>query len=157
MEKKDLILVSKNAQEMLVNALTEYVRDHGEEMSEYYYNEFGMDEEDEDGVKILKVLNTSETGCFFSKQFKTNDESLSEIVVCDEPWEVIEKLDDSFSFSTYWAFYIVREADGTERLKYYRFYNDGVTYDQDSDPDHNYADLLGLDDLHYIIEAIISE
>lgn len=155
MEIKDLILVSRNAQEMLLNALTEYVRENGEEMCDYYYNEFGMYEEDEEGVKIIKVLDTSEKGCAFSKQFKVNDENLKDMSRHDDEFEIYDKLTDSFNYSTYWAFYIVQEADGTERLKYYKFYNDGVQYEDDSEPDHDYADSLGLEDLHYIIEAII--
>ncbi len=155
MDIKDLILVARECQERLIKALTEYVREHGEEMSDYYYNEFGMEEEDEEGVKIVKVLNTSEMGCFFSTQFKVNDESLKDIGRHDEGFEIYDKLTDSFHYATYWAFYIVRDSLGREDLKYYKFYNDGVCYDDDSDPDHDFVETLGLEDLHYIYEAII--
>jgi len=156
MEIKDLILVARNCKEQLIKALTEYVRDHGEEMSDYYYNEFGMYEEDEEGVKITSVLDTSEIGCFFTRQVKVNDESLKDIGRHDEGFEIFDKLDNSFGYATYWAFYIVREKDGSENLKYYKFYNNGVCYYDDSDPDHDYVDTLSLSELHYIYQAIIT-
>ncbi len=156
MDIKDLILVSRNAQEMLVNALTEYVREHGEEMNDYFYDEFGMYEEDEEGVKITHVLNTSEMGCFFARQFKVNDETLKDIGRHDEGFEIFDKLENSFHYATYWAFYIVKDSLGNETLKYYCFYNDGVCYQDDSEPDHNNVESLSLDELRYIIEAIIT-
>ena len=155
MDIKDLVTVARKCQEQLIKALTEYVREHGEEMSDYFYNEFGMYEEDEDGVKITHVLDTSEIGCAFARQFKVNDETLSDIGRHDEGFEIFDKLEKSFHYATYWAFYIVKDADGNENLKYYCFYNDGVCYQEDSDPDHDYVERLSLDELHYIIAAII--
>jgi len=155
MDIKDLIMVARNCQEQLIKVLTEYVREHGEEMSDYFYDEFGMEEEDEEGVKITHVLNTSEMGCFFARQFKVNDETLKDIGRHDEGFEIFDKLEKSFHYATYWAFYIVKDADGNENLKYYCFYNDGVCYQEDSDPDHDYVERLSLDELHYIIAAII--
>lgn len=155
MDIKDLILKARDAQEMLVNALTEYVRDNGEEMSDYYYNEFGMYEEDEEGVKITHVLDTSDIGCFFARQFEVNDEKLKDIERNDEGFEIFDKLENSFHYATYWAFYIVKDSDGNETLKYYCFYNNGVCYQEDSEPDHDNVESLSLDELRYIIEAII--
>jgi len=155
MDIKDLIMVARNCQEQLIKALTEYVREYGEEMSDYFYNEFGMEEEDEEGVKITHVLNTSEMGCSFARQFKVNDETLSDIDRHDEGFEIFDKLENSFHYATYWAFYIVRDADGNENLKYYCFYNDGVCYQEDSEPDHDLVERLSLDELRYIIAAII--
>ena len=156
MDIKDLISASSNAEQIIINALTEYVREHGDEMSDYYYNEFGLYEEDEDEVKIVKVLDTSMTGCFFAKQFEVNDDSLKDIDRNGYGYEIFDKLHNSFGYATYWAFYIVNE-NGNERLKYYQFFNDGVCYEEDSEPDHDYVDTLSLAELHYIIEAIVKE
>lgn len=155
MEIKDLIMVARNCQEQLINALTEYVREHGEEMSDYFYNEFGMYEEDEEGVKITHVLDTSDIGCSFARQFNVNDDNLKDIDRRDEGFEIFDKLEESFHYATYLAFYIVKDADGNEDLKYYCFYNDGVCYQEDSEPDHNSVESLSLDELRYIYEAII--
>lgn len=145
------------AKDSLIESLTDYVRRNGDEMSDYYYNEFGIYDEDEDGVKIEKILDTSEMGCFFARQYNVNDESLIGILRHDEGFEIFDKLENSFHFATYWAFYIVRDAEGDERLKYYRFYNSGASYMDDSEPDHDYVDNLRLDDLALICDAIINE
>lgn len=141
MDKKGLILVSRNAHEMLVNALTEYVRENGEEMSDYFYDEHGIDEEDEEGVKVVKVLDVSESGCHFACQHSVNREDSC--------------VDDRFYHYAIWSLYIVREADGTERLKYYMFHSDGIEYEEDSEPDHDYVSSLTIADLHYVYEAVI--
>ena len=155
MKKKGLLNAKKKAEEVLTNALMEYVRENGEEMCDYFYNEFGMEEEDEEGVKITKVLNTSQYGCFFSCQFDENDDSLNNISRDDEGFEIFDKVENSFGFSTYWAFYIVQDAEGNERLKYYRFYNNGVCYQDDSEPDHDYVERFSLAELNYIINVIV--
>ena len=152
MDKVSLMLVESAAKEMLVKALTDYVRENGEEMCEYFYNEYGMYEED-DGEKIVSVLNTAQYGCFFPFLYEVNEERLVGFDNNDK-YEMIDLLDHSFGFSTYWAFYIVRDKDGNEGLKYYRFYNSGVCYNDDSEPDHDYVDGMSLAELHYIFEAI---
>ena len=143
MDKKGLNLVSRNAHEMLINALTEYVRENGEDMCEYFYNEHGIDEEDEEGVKVVKVLDVSESGCHFACQHSVNREDSC--------------VDDRFYHYAIWSLYIVRDAYGKASLKYYMFYSNGMTYRNDSEPNHDYVDTLSLADLHYIIEAVICE
>ena len=154
MDIKDLILVSRNAQEMMVNALTEYVREHGDEMCNYYRDEFGMCEEDEEDVKIVKVLDVSYEGCYYSFQGRINDARLDNIDYDDEN-DVRNKLDSCFSHYAIWSLYIVREADGTEKLKYYMFVNNGVNYKDSSEPDHDYVNRLRISDLSNIYSAII--
>lgn len=156
MNVKLLKTANELAKETLIKAITDYVMENGENMSDYYYNEFGMEEEDEDGVKIVKVLDTSDPGCTFARQFKTNDDSLDDLSDSDECDEIIDKLEDSFHYATYWAFYIVRNADGSEDLKYYCFYNNGVCYSEDSDPDHGYVCNLTLEDLSCIVDNLIT-
>ncbi len=157
MKKKKFVnlpTAMENAKKMLIESMTEFVRKNGEEMSDYYYNEFGMDEEDEEGVKIVKVYDTSDQGCCFARQFKTDDDTLENIGRDDEGFEIFDKLENSFHYATYWALYIVREADGTENLKYYCFYNDGVCYQEDSEPDHNYVFWLTLEDIVLIMNSL---
>ena len=144
MDKKDLILVSRNAHEMLVNALMEYVRDNGEEMNEYFYNELGMDEEDEEGVKIVKVLDVSNPGCYFACQHSVNFDPKNSCI------------EHGFYHYAVWSLYIVRDADGKENLKYYMFVSNGTEYEEDSEPDHDYVEGLSLADLRYIYEAVIN-
>lgn len=154
MDIKDLILVSRNAHEMLINALTEYVREHGVEMNNYFYNEHGIYDEDEDGVKVVKVLDISTHGCYFACQDIVNDESLENFDYHDAD-ETQRKLSGGFHHYAIWSLYIVRDSDGNETLKYYMFHSDGVEYEEDSEPDHDAVESLTLADLRYIIEAII--
>ena len=140
------------AKSQLVTALQLFVMEHGEEMSDYYYNEFGMYEEDEEGVKILKVLNVSDTGCCFACQRNVNDDTLEDLQDEDER---LDALSEVFYHYTIWSIYAVREKDKI-LLKYYMFCNDGVYYTEDSDPDHGYVDTLSLADLSYIYKAVIN-
>ena len=154
MEKADLILTEDKVRIMLVDTLMEYVRDNGKEMSEYFYNELGMDEEDEEGVKIVKVLDVSNPGCYFACQDKVSDERLEDLFSIDRMF-MVKRLSDGFHHYSIWSLYIVREADGTERLKYYMFHSDGIEYEDDSEPDHDYVSSLTIADLHYVYEAVI--
>ena len=145
---KDLIIAETNAIEMLVKELKEYVRANGEIMNERFYDEFGMVEEDIPGSKIIKVLDTSKTGCFFSHQLTVNDNNLNDDTG-------IDKLEESFEYTTYWAFYIVNEC-GYEMLYYYGFHNNGICYQDYSEPIHDYVLNLSLAEIAYIFEAIIN-
>lgn len=145
MEKKDLILVSRNAREMLVNALYEYVWEHGEEMSDYFYNEHGINDEDEEGVKVVKVLDVSNPGCCFACQNTVNFNSSNSCI------------ESGFHHYSVWSLYIVCDANGNTGLKYYMFHSDGIEYQNSSEPDHDYVDTLSLADLRYIIEAVLGQ
>ncbi len=154
---KNLELKTRMAQEMLVQAIMDYVREHGEDytnepLPSYYYNEFGIDDE-EDGCKVTKLLNLFDNGgCYFAIQERVNDDDV------ETYWEGGDYKDAAwccFHYHAYWAFYIVRDADGEERLKYYQFDNQGLIFDDDgSEPDHDYVDGMSLAELNYIIEAI---
>lgn len=154
MKTNDLIDVARSCQKQLLGALAEYVREHGEEMSDYFYDEFGMNEEDEEGVKIVRVLDLSRIGCFFARQITVNDERLRDIYRNSGDSEIFNKIEVSFVFSAFWALYIVNEG-GEERLKYYAFHNNGVCYQEDCEPDHDYAIHLSISELHHIYWAII--
>lgn len=145
----NLILAETKAKEMLVKELMEYVRNMGEIMNERFYNEFGMVEEDIPGLKIIKVLDTSKTGCFFSHQLTVNDNNLN------DGSEIIDNLEESFEYTTFWAFYIVNVC-GYDKLYYYGFYNNGIRYQDNSEPIHDYVLNLSLAEIAYIFEAIIN-
>lgn len=155
MEIKDLIMTARQAQEMMVGALMEYVREHGDDMNDYYYNELGINEEDEEGVKVVKVLDVSDPGCAFAIQEQVNDDSMR---MYWEDGSYSEAAWCCFHHHAFWAFYIVREADGEETLKYYQFHNQGLVYDDtESEPDHDNVEYLSLAQLRYIFEAIIGD
>ena len=145
------------AKDMLVRAIMDYVREHGEDYTDeplpsYYYNEFGIYDEEE-GCKVTKLLNLFDNGgCYYAVQDQVNDDNL------DAYWKdgsYSEAVWACFRHHAYWAFYIVRDADGEERLKYYQFENNGLVFDdEESEPDHDYADGMSLAELHYIIGAI---
>ena len=66
-----------------------------------------------------------------------------------------DKLYENVVYSAYQCLYIVVDENGVEQLKYYRFTNGGVKFDDDqSEPDHDYVSKLSLLDLNYIITGI---
>lgn len=142
----EIIETSTECQNMIEDRLTVIVKAIGEDFSEaicgkgetafnYYREEFGMDEEDEDGVKITKVLNFFDNGgCVFTTSIINSEE---------------------FTTSAFYALYIV-ETETEEQLKYYRFYNDDTKYDiETSEPDHDYVSQLNLSELMYLMQAIL--
>lgn len=145
-----LITVSNNAHAMLVGAIKEFVCANGEEMCQYYYDEFGMCEED-DGDKIIKVIDISDPGCFFAVQERVNDDDIRTYV---EDKEYEDATFCGFHHHAFWSLYIVQDSEGNESLKYYQFDNQGICYEDSSDPDHGYVCNLNLAQLYYIIEAL---
>lgn len=142
MTTKKLFPAQEQAKQLLLDALQSFVLKNGDNMNDYYYNEFGINEED-DGEIVVKVLNLSDRGCFFSFQNFVNDD------------EIKDNLINCFTHVAFWALYVTLDAGGDEHLKYYRFVNGGVTFDEeDSEPDHDYANKLSLAELQYIMEAI---
>lgn len=155
MDIKDLISTARDAQEMLIKALTEYVREHGEEMNDYFYYEYAIEEE-EFGEEIIKVLDISDPGCCFACQNKVNDDALGNISYLNGSDTRIT-LSASFHHYSIWALYIVQDEFKKETLKYYMFRSNGVEFEEDSEPDHDAVETLGLEDLRYIYEAVINK
>ena len=132
----------KGAKRTLVNAMMKVVMECGEDFHDsydYYRNDFGIDEEEtEDNTKVLKIVDMyNGWGCCFPhaymhhETFPTGDK---------ESWLEWH----SFAF---WGLYVVKE-DNKLYLKYYVLHNEGMEYDSDiSEPDHNYAQTLSLDEL----------
>ena len=132
----------EEAKRILVNAMIKVVMEHGEDFHnnyDYYFNDFGINEEEtEDNTKVLKIIDMyNGGGCCFPhaymhhETFPTGDK---------ESWLEWH----SFAF---WGLYVVEE-ENKLYLKYYVLYNEGMEYDSDiSEPDHDYAQTLSLDEL----------
>ncbi len=156
MKKSNLILAGRDAQELLVETLTDYVRENGEEMNDYFLNEFGLDGEIEDELEILKILDLSKKGCYYASQNNINDDNLSNFhYPCGTETQM--KLMKGFHHYSFWALYLVRDTNGKEYLKYYMFFSEGVEFSDDAEADHDDVQTLGLIDLRNIIEAIIRD
>lgn len=138
-----------SAKDLLYLKLKEYVQQHGDDCTDYEVHQFGLDEEE---GKVTKVLNFFDNGgCCFFEPDQLNSDKLEDI----NEKNYNDKLYENVTFSAYLCLYIVEYEDGTDELKAYRFYNGGVSFDDDqSEPDHTSAYDLTLLDLHYICLAI---
>jgi hypothetical protein len=134
----------------LIEVLKQYVKDNGNDVTDYDVDTFGLKDQDEDAV-ITKVLNFYDNGgCYFST---TSDINAEFDPLNKTKKEIFDELGDKF---LYWAFqclYIEIE-DGKEQLKYYLFYNDGTWFSDLAEPEHNYVDDLPLEVICKIIDVI---
>ena len=137
--------VWEEARNILIEAITKVVMEHGEDFHEhydYYRDDFGIDEEEtEENTKVLKIIDIyNHGGCCFPQAF------IQHVIFPDKDKESrINWLSIAF-----WGLYVVEE-NGKLLLKYYLFYNEGMEYDSDiSDPDHNYASNLSLHELEML-------
>lgn len=112
MKKEELKDFQNLCQQMLVLKMLDYVREHGEDVTDYERNEFGL--EDTEDSKITKVLNFFDNGgCVFT--LNNGDSFVTHAVLC----------------------LYIEEYNGKEYLMSYSLYNDGTEYDSDeSEPDH---------------------
>ena len=83
MNLKQLLNTREKCREQMLNALEEFVRENGEEMSDYYRNEHGIDE-DYYGYDVVKILDTAEFGCYFPLALQLNDDSFENATEIDE-------------------------------------------------------------------------
>lgn len=140
--------------DMLISALTEYVRNNGQDYQTdgAYIDSDGeerntweddMDIFADEGERITKILDFYNwEGCQITTQR-----------VCNPDKE--DSLSDVFATQAVYALYIV-ERDGEERLWYYSFYNTGVEYrDEESEPEHAPVDSMGVDELVLMAATII--
>ena len=139
-----------NTKGILINAMTKVVMEYGENFHDYYnyyYNEFGIcEEETEENTKVLKIIDMFNNGgcCFPNADMHhittPSDEKESEI---------------NWYACAFWGLYVVEE-DQKLHLKYYLLWNVGVEYDSDvSEPDHNYANYLSLQELEKLSEYLL--
>ena len=137
--------VWEEARNILIEAITKVVMEHGEDFHEhydYYRDDFGIDEEEtEENTKVLKIIDIyNHGGCCFPQAL------IQHVIFSDKDKESrINWLSIAFG-----GLYVV-EVDGKLLLKYYLFYNEGMEYDSDiSDPDHDYASNLSLHELEIL-------
>ena len=151
MFRRKLNDVISDAKSIIVNALTDYVRENGEEMNQYFRDEFGMDVDEEDGAEIISVLDFfNNKGCVIVEQFVRNVPEL-----CDVEEVTPEIIDNTFCTNAFYSFYLVQKEDGTEALRYYCLFSNGIGYNDDiSEPDHGDADDLSLAVLEDICKTI---
>ena len=152
MDAKQLVKTRETYRVMLVDAILQFVRENGEDLTDYEINEFGLDEGRDGEGTITKVWNFFDYGgCYFFEPDKLNMDDLEDMT--DEDYS--DKLYENVVYSAYQCLYIVVDENGVEQLKYYRFTNGGVKFDDDqSEPDHDYVSKLSLLDLNYIITGI---
>lgn len=140
--------------DILISALTEYVRQNGQDYHKdgVYIDSDGeerntwednMDIFEDEGERITKILDFYNwAGCQITTQS-----------VCN-PVEG-DSLNYVFTTQAVYALYIV-ERDGEERLWYYSFYNQGVEYrDEESEPEHAPVEMLDTDVLVMLAATII--
>ena len=152
MNKEKLMELRERAEMDLVLSLKEFVRSHGVDCTDYERNVFGLDIDEEDGSRVTKVLNFYDNeGCYFFEPDKVNDDGLKGMN--DENY--YDRLYENVVYTAYQCLFIVVDKDGNETLKYYRFTNGGVMFDDvQAEPDHGNCMRLTLHDLHYILETI---
>ena len=98
------------ANEMIADAITEYVKMRGEDFTEYHRKRFGIDEEAADpDVKVLKVFNIIDNGgCKF---------------LWTPQYQMLDKC-EWYSFDFH-SLYVVEE-NGDEYLKCHMLENEGI-------------------------------
>ena len=131
MKKEELKEFQYLCQKMLVSKMLDYVREHGEDVTDYERNEFGL--EDSEERKVTKVLNFFDNGgCVFT-------------------------LNQGSYFVTHAVHCLyIEEFQGTEYLMSYSLYNEGTEYDSDeSEPDHDSLLNASIDFVSQIANVII--
>ena len=134
MNTNDLKLMRQHCIDLLVASLMNFVLEHGEEMSDYFRDEHGINDDN-----VVKVLDLASEGCHFSVPIKYRAES-----------------EEDYEHHAFWTLYVVNsDYDGMD-LKYYQFYNSGLDFDnEESEPDHDYARCLSLSELEFIYSYVI--
>lgn len=137
----DLRKAIEICRQTLAVGMAKFVMQHGEDYSDncdYYRNEFGINEDVEEGVEVLKVIDIlNNGGCYFP---------LSRCYQMRKPIEI--EGDETMWYSVaFHCLYVVKEF-GFIRLKYYALENFGPEYNSDeSEPYHNYVETLSLQEL----------
>lgn len=149
MNLNQLLETRETHRQQLLEALEQFVRDNGDDMSDYYRDEHGIDE-DYYGYDVVKILDTAQFGCAFPCALKINDDNL-------DTAQSFTDLFDSFEFHAFWSFYIAKDREtGKETLMYYEFCCPGISYMDCAEPYHEAAYDLSLEVLENIISAIES-
>lgn len=136
MKTKEIEEVQIICKKLLIGKLLDYVRQHGEDVTDYERNEFGLGEDDEDW-KVTKVLNFFDNGgCCFTLG-------------------VTNGIAPEFVTYAVHCLYIV-EDEGEEHLMSYSLYNVGTEYNSEaSEPDHDYMINECMSYVEHIADMIV--
>ena len=152
--EKKFYLAIDNCRDILTNALMEFVKECGEEISQIERQDFDL--EDDEYTRITKIYNfTEKDGCYYNvsrSRFQDIDPYNYETIE-----GLADKMDDEFCHNTVSCLYIEEDRNtGEETLKYYMFYNSGTYFSEGlSEPEHGDVYDLGLEDLSIIFGTII--
>ena len=135
MNTNDLELMRRHCIDLLVASLQNFVLEYGEEISDYYRDEHGIDDDN-----VVKVLDLACEGCYFSLPIKYQTDGNEE----------------DYEHHAFWTLYVVNDEEDGMDLKYYQFYNSGLSFDdEESEPDHDYARCLSLAELEFIYSHVM--
>lgn len=136
MTKEDFRLEMRNAKATMVEAIKQFVLTYGEDFSNYYRDEMGIDDEEDGEATVCGVIDIfNNGGCYFPTTTSFQVEQ-------DTRWESV----------AFHCLYVVEE-DGDRELMYYALYNDGMEYDSDiSEPEHGYVRDLSYEELVKLIK-----
>ncbi len=137
---------------LMTYRLLQHVKENGEDITDYERNEFGLDEDEQDGVTLTKVLNFYDNdGCYFPVARKILPD-----VSTDENTKIADELDNTFEHYAFLCLYIEIDENISpmENLKYYCLYNNGVGFKYSSEPDHGYVNNLPLEIVCKIVDVI---
>lgn len=146
MKSESLKIKMEACKELLLDTLMTLVRENGDAYNDYYRNEHGI--EADEGYTIVKVFDIAEFGCHMALPTKFRDD------FGDDAEPTQDALEYEFGYHAYWSLYIERDPTGYETLMLYQFYNQGVCWRDDSDPDHSPASEMSLAELDYLTQAI---
>ncbi len=129
MTKEDFRLEMRKAKATMVEAIKQFVLTYGEDFSNYYRDEMGIDDEEDGEATVCGVIDIfNNGGCYF-------------------PYTMSVAVDERafWQFYAFQCLYVVKEGDKME-VKAYALVNDGKTFDvEESEPDHDYLESYDLD------------
>lgn len=151
MDIQSLIQTKETCRKLLAAALTDFVSDNGQDIEQHEKDDFCLGEFD-DEKNITKIVNFYEkNGCSFFEPDGRNSTALEGM---DEN-NYYDKLYGGVTHTTYTCLYIVVDEKGREWLKYHRFVNGGINFDEEqAEEEHGYVVNLPLLDIKYLFQAI---
>ena len=150
---KELLDTEYLVKSVLVNKLKEFVRINGDDFTDYDRDNFGIDEDEEDGISVTKVYNFFDNGgCYFPVLRHVLPDIKTD---CQTTDELLEVCNEHFDYYAFQCLYLEVSEEHGEHLKYYTLYNDGIDFkDGLSEPDHEYVQNLPLNIICEIINVI---
>lgn len=147
-----LINSQNAAKRNIVRQMLEYVQEKGEPLNQIHCEVFGLTDDEQHGYEITKVLSFyDQEGCSFSECNKINT-----AIPAMKSGRVDEDcIYEQMTHTSYQCLYVLRSQDGIEQLKYYRFINGGIAFDEDqAEAEFGLVSGLSLLDIHYIVQGL---